>query len=232
MSARFSAVLLAAGRGTRLHTQVPKAYIELCGKPLLCYSLERFSECDQIAQIVVVLHRDDRERCERCVEETSKRVELVYGGEHRQDSALAGVRAAHEEYVLVHDAARPLVSPELIERVLEATLRHGAAVPALPVTDSLKRVREGQIVENVDRIELVRVQTPQGFRRELILRALQRACAERRYFTDESGAVLALLGVQAKIVPGDEFNLKITTSADLELARRWLSRGERRRPRC
>lgn len=223
MRGRCSAVLLAAGRGTRLKTSVPKAYIELDRRPLLWYSLQNFAACPEISQIVVVIHRDDRALCEHSLGEALKRVELVYGGEHRQDSALAGVQAATQEYVLVHDAARPLVSQALIARVIEATLRHGAAVPALPVPDSLQRVCDDRIIASVDRDALVRVQTPQGFQRNLLSRALQQACTEKRYFTDEASAVLAMLGVHAAVVPGDERNLKITTATDLELARLWLS---------
>jgi 2-C-methyl-D-erythritol 4-phosphate cytidylyltransferase len=230
LSASFSAVLLAAGRGRRLKNSVPKAYLELDRRPLLWYSLREFALCAQVSQIVVVIHREDRELFERSLGakgrsplQTRKRTEIVYGGEQRQDSALAGVLAAAEKYVLLHDAARPLISAELLTRVIEATQVHSAAVPALPITDSLKRIQENEIVESVDREELVRVQTPQGFRKDLILHALQQAHKEKRYFTDEAGALLALLGVRAKIVPGEELNVKVTTPSDLELARLWLS---------
>lgn len=148
---------------------------------------------------------------------------VVHGGAQRQDSALAGVRAASGDYVLVHDGARPFVSLELIGRVIVAMKAHGAVVPALPVAHSLKRAAEGFVATDVDRSDLFCAQTPQGFQRELLLQALERACQQKRYFTDEAGAVLALSGVHPKIAPGDELNIKITTAMDWKLAE-WLIR--------
>ncbi len=227
MSEEISAVVLAAGRGTRLNNALPKAYIALNGRALLAYSLEQFARCAQISEIVVVIRSEDKELLRRSVElpQKPKKFKIVYGGAERQDSALAGAQAATGEYLLIHDAARPLVSLELIERVIEATKAYGAAVPALRVADSLKLIQGDRIIENIDREELVRVQTPQGGQRDLLLRALKQACAEDRYFTDEAGALLAILGVRAKIVAGDERNIKITTQGDLEIASCWLCNG-------
>lgn len=225
LSEQISAVVLAAGRGVRLNNSLPKAYIELNGRALLSYSLEQFARCAQISEIIVVIHSDDKELFQRSVELPQKptKIKIVCGGAERQESALAGAQAATGEYLLIHDAARPLVSLELIERVIKATKAYGAALPALPVADSLKRVQDGQIAENVDREQFVRVQTPQGVQRDLLLRALEQAY--ERYFTDEAGALLAILGVRAKIVAGDERNIKITTQRDLEIASCWLRSG-------
>lgn len=225
LNEQVSAVVLAAGRGARLNNSLPKAYIELNGRALLSYSLEQFARCAQISEIIVVVHSDDKELWHRSVELPQKSIRIVYGGTERQDSALAGARAATGEYLLIHDAARPLVSLELIARVIAATKTYGAAVPALPVSDSLKRVQGNQIIENIDREQFVCVQTPQGVQRDLLLRALKQACAEDRYFTDEAGALLAILGARAKVVAGDERNIKITTQRDLEIASCWLCSG-------
>ncbi len=214
----ISAVLLAAGRGTRLAGPIPKAYLPLGGKPIIAYSLEVFSACALVSDLIIVIHPDDRELFANAVRNLAKPLTVVHGGAHRQESALAGVKAAQSEYVLVHDAARPFVSKELIERVIEAMKTHDAAVPVLPVTSSVKRVSEGFITADVDRSEIFFSQTPQGFRRELLLAALERACREHRYFSDEAGAVLALNTIRIKTIEGDPRNIKITTAADLKLA--------------
>ncbi len=218
MSEKISAIVLAAGRGTRLQASTPKVYLPLRKKPILQYSLECFAERDAVSEIIAVIHPDDNELFQKTVPKLAKPLRVVYGGAQRQDSALAGVQAATGEYVLVHDAARPLVSGELIERVIVAMKAHGAAVPVLPVTDSVKRVSEGFITADVDRTEICYAQTPQGFRRELLLAALERACREHRHFSDDAGAVLTMNGVRAKTVEGDPYNIKVTTAADFKLA--------------
>lgn len=214
----ISAIILAAGRGTRLAKPLPKAYLPLRGKPIITYSLEAFSTCELISELVVVIHPDDRELFKRAVLNCANPLTVVHGGVQRQDSALAGVRAAQGEYVLVHDAARPCVSSDLIKRVISTVTSCGSAVPVIPITDSVKRVFEDSIIADINRSELFCAQTPQGFQRKLLLDALERACAQGRYFTDEAGVVSALSGVRPRVIPGEMRNLKITTEADLELA--------------
>ncbi len=223
MTEKISAVLLAAGRGTRLKSSTPKVYLSLCKKPVLNYSLECLAACEAVSEIIVVIHSDDMELFQKGVPKLVKPMRVVSGGAQRQDSALAGVRAATGTYVLVHDAARPLVARELIERVIEAMEIYGAAIPVIPISDSVKRVYQDHIIADVDRSEFFCVQTPQGFRRDLLLEALERACAEGRYFTDEAGAVLVMKGMRLKTVPGDERNIKITTAADLKLAEYFIA---------
>lgn len=218
MSEAISAVILAAGRGTRLQAFTPKAYIQLHGRALLAYSLEQFARCSEIAELIVVIHPHDQEIFTKMITLPARRTRVVYGGAQRQDSSLAGVRAAVGRFVLVHDAARPCVSVELIERVIETIQAYDSAVPVIPIYDSLKRVEADVIIEEAGREGLVRVQTPQGFQRDLLLRALERSCSENRYFSDESGAVLAMLGIAPKVIAGDERNIKITTKTDLALA--------------
>ncbi|MFN4218648.1 MAG: 2-C-methyl-D-erythritol 4-phosphate cytidylyltransferase [Candidatus Bipolaricaulia bacterium] len=214
----ISAVVLAAGRGTRLGAPQPKAYLPLHNKPILLYSLGTLSRCDLISELIVVIHPDDTERVRRVLEGLHKPVRVVFGGSQRQDSSRAGVRAACGDFVLIHDAARPFVSIGLIERVIAAMKSHRAAVPVVPISESVKRVSEDFIVADLERSELFGAQTPQGFERKLVLDALERACAQGRYFTDEASALLAMSGVRAKAVPGDEHNIKITTARDLQLA--------------
>lgn len=219
----ISAVIVAAGRGQRLGASLPKAYISLQGKPMLAYSLELFARCDQISEIIVVIHPDDEPLFRKLALSLGKPWRHVYGGAHRQDSVLAGVRAASGEYVLVHDAARPFVSLSLVERVILTMKAHGTAVPVVPIVESVKRVLGDSIIADIDRSELFCAQTPQGFERKLLLEALERACAQGRYFTDEAGVVAAMSGMQPKVVPGETRNLKITTEADLKLAECWFT---------
>lgn len=218
----ISAVIVAAGRGQRLGASLPKAYIPLKGKPMLAYSLELFAHCEQISEIIVVIHPDDELLFQKLALSLGKPWRHVYGGAHRQDSVLAGVRAACGEYVLVHDAARPFVSRSLVERVIGTMKEHGTAVPVVPITESVKRVAGDFIIADINRSGLVCAQTPQGFERQLLLDALERACAQGSYFTDEAGVIAAMSGVQPKVAPGEPGNFKITTEADLRFAECWL----------
>ncbi len=211
--ATISAIIVAAGRGRRLGAPVPKAYVLVHDKPLILYSLELFERL--CSESIVVIHPDDEQLFQSLI---AKSVRRVHGGQHRQDSVLAGVRAACSEYVLVHDASRPCASLSLVERVIHTMKEHGAAVPVIPITDSVKRIRDNQIISDEDRSQLFCAQTPQGFRRELLLEALERAYALGRYFTDEAGCVFAMSGVRPAIVPGEVSNIKVTTQFDLRLA--------------
>ena len=214
----ISAIIVAAGRGQRLGASLPKAYVPLQGKPIIEYSLELFARCEQISEVIVVIHPDDEQLFQGLPGVREQSIRRVYGGKHRQDSVLAGVRAAAGQYVLVHDAARPCVSLSLIERVIDTMKGRGTAVPVVPITESVKRVLGDQIVSNEDRSLLFCAQTPQGFQRRLLLDALERACAQGRYFTDEASVVSAMSGMHPWIVPGETRNIKITTETDLQIA--------------
>ncbi len=232
MRRELGAVVLAAGRGERLGGPVPKAYVPLAGKPLLLHSLEKFARFPPLCEIVLVIHPEDEERFRTQVEPRiplPAHVEFkrVYGGEHRQDSALAGVRAASSEWVAVHDAARPFFSLDLLEALWEAVREHRAALPVLPVEESLHELGPGEerLLRPVDRSRLLRAQTPQCFERRLLADALREARRRGERFTDEAGAVLAYGGVSPFCVSGEEWNLKITTRWDLEAAEAWVQAG-------
>ena len=220
-----SGVILAAGRGVRFGAAVNKAFVELSGKPLLLWSVEAFRAAGVIRELVVVAGPREKERVEEILSGIAIPHTVVSGGERRQDSSLAGIRAAQGEYVLVHDAARPLVAPELIRRVFDATLKHGAAVPVVPVRDTLRYVESGFLSgELVDREGLCAVQTPQGFKRDLLLWALENANERGLSLTDDATALL-VVGKQVATVPGDVRNIKITYPEDLKVALAFLSSG-------
>jgi 2-C-methyl-D-erythritol 4-phosphate cytidylyltransferase len=213
------AILVAAGRGDRLGVDRPKAFAKLAGRVLLAESLERLDRSDWIESIVIVAPEGWEEPAILLAEELSagKAVACVAGGATRADSVRAGLAEVPEEavVVLVHDAARPVLPDEVIERVITA-LGEGwdGAVPSLPLADTVKRAGpDGAVVETVDRADLYAVQTPQAFAVE-VLRGALAGSAEG---TDCASFVEAA-GGRVKVVEGDRRLVKITTQADLELA--------------
>lgn len=218
-----SAVILAAGRGARFGGEGNKAWAALAGRPLLGHSLAAFARWGEAGEIVLVVRAGEEPRATALARDLGRTVHVVTGGERRCDSARAGLAAATGEYVLVHDGARPLVSPDLIRRVSEAARRHGAAVPVLPMADTVRYARAGFLRRDaVDREGLVQIQTPQGFRRDLLLRAYAEAEREGVDLPDDAAAML-LLGHPVAVVAGDPANLKVTRPEDLDLAARLLA---------
>jgi 2-C-methyl-D-erythritol 4-phosphate cytidylyltransferase len=217
------AILVAAGRGERLGLDQPKAFAPLAGEPLLAEPLRRLDESEWVDAIVVVAPPGWEEPVILLAEELGcdKVSACVPGGERRVDSVRAGFAEvpADAVVVLVHDAARPLLPPEVIERVL-APLSEGwdGAVPGLPVPDTLKRVgADGAVLETVTREGLWAVQTPQAFPVDVLRRAL----ASDRDATDCAGLVEAG-GGRVKVVTGDSRLLKVTTADDLAKIASWL----------
>lgn len=225
------ALIVAAGRGARLGAEgtegapSPKQYTLLCGRPMLSHAVAAFLDSDAVAAVRVVIHADDRARYDDAVGHLSL-LEPVQGGASRQDSVRAGLESLAGEgfdSVLIHDAARPLVDAALIARTLEALAAHPGAVPALAVTDSLKRGAGGIILEAVERTELWRAQTPQGFSFTTILEAHRQAAALGTGGHTDDAAIAAAAGIEVALVPGAEDNFKITTREDLARAERLLA---------
>ncbi len=237
---RCGAVLTAAGSGTRLGHDLPKAAVPLAGTPLVVHAARALAESGVVDVVVVTApagHLDDFQALfpGGTVPGGQVPVRVVVGGVTRQASVAAGLAALPAEHalVLVHDAARALAGPGLTRRVVAALAAgHGAVVPGVPVTDTVKRVEPAAgggevVVETAERAVLRAVQTPQGFRRELLERA-HRAAADRaddeaRAVSDDAGLV-ELLGEQVHLVAGEPRALKITTPTDLALAELLLSR--------
>jgi 2-C-methyl-D-erythritol 4-phosphate cytidylyltransferase len=216
------AVLAAAGRGERLGADRPKAFAPLRGRPLLAESLERLEASGWIESIVVVAPPGWEEPVILLAEELGcgKVVSAVAGGETRADSVRLGVgEVGDAALIVVHDAARPLVSEDVLERLIVA-LNEGwdGAVPALPVVDTVKRVEGDAVVETLPRGELVTVQTPQAF----VAPVLKAAVESGGEATDCSSLVEAQ-GGRVKVVPGDPRLLKVTSPEDLALVESWLA---------
>ncbi len=217
-----SAVILAAGRGERMRSDTRKAFLDLAGRPLFVHAVEAFSVVPRIAEIIVVVHPNNLEAARDAFTLPGRDVRLVAGGATRRESSLAGIRAATGDIVLIHDGCRPFVTAALIDRVLDETERHGAVVPVLPPTETLYRrdVAEHRLQQVVDRASIARAQTPQGFRRSLILRCLDAADPA---VTDDASAALAE-GEPVFTVDGEVSNLKVTHPEDLRWAEAFSGR--------
>lgn len=217
---RFAVIIPAAGSGSRSGRDIPKQYVELIGAPVLAHTIGAFTTLENCGEVVVAIDEAWRELAERCAPSGSV-VRFVHGGAERQDSVAAALAALSptEEIVLVHDAARPCVSRELVERVVAAAAEHGAALPVLPVSETVKRVdRDGQVIETVPRSELRLAQTPQGFRREVIERAYAEALRRGGAPATDDAALAEAIGTQVWTVIGDPANLKITMPQDFARA--------------
>jgi 2-C-methyl-D-erythritol 4-phosphate cytidylyltransferase / 2-C-methyl-D-erythritol 2,4-cyclodiphosphate synthase len=225
----IAGVVVAAGRGARFGGAVPKQFARLGGRTLVDHAVSALAAHPALTGVVVVLPPDlagapaaDEARGLRGV------IAVVAGGDARSRSVRLGIEAAAPcRYVMVHDAARPLASAKLVEAVVEAMLRHGAAIPVLPVHDTLKMDDgSGFSARTLDRSPLRLAQTPQGSRTDWLVEALDRVSREGIEPTDEAQA-LELAGRRVALVPGDPGNMKITERADLDTARLRVEGGAR-----
>ena len=229
MPPRVSLIIVAAGRGARIGGAIPKQYLSCAGRPLICHTIEALTRAHEFPAATVVIHPDDRDLYDAAVARLSSDAARalatpVFGGATRQHSVRNGLESladAMPEIVLIHDGARPFASRELIARAIEAALLHGAAVPATPMTDTVKQVdSEGRIVASPERASLRAVQTPQAFRFDLILEAHRKAA--RADLTDDA-AVAEAAGHSVFVFDGDFNNTKVTTMLDLREAEARLS---------
>jgi 2-C-methyl-D-erythritol 4-phosphate cytidylyltransferase len=232
---RVCVLLAAAGAGARLATAAnpgadatPKALLALAGKPLLCYALETFLDQAGINEIIVLAPPTHMAQTEACLQQhlASGRVKIIAGGNTRQESVYRGLQAAapDTEYVIIHDAARPLVSPALIAACLAAAQAHGAAICALPTTDTIKSSQDHEWVEKtLDRSQLWSVQTPQAFQFRRLLEAHETARRQGLDLSDDAG-VMEAVGGRVYLVPGSADNIKITRPADFAIAEQLLER--------
>jgi len=214
------AVLVAAGRGERMGGGRPKAFLELAGQPMLVRAARALAASPAVDAVVAVVPREELGNARELLAGVPKLRAVVAGGSRRQDSVLEGIKQAPDGFdgiVLVHDAARPLVEPELVAAVADKARELGAALPVLALPDTVKRVSGGRVQETLDRSELFGAQTPQGFRFALLVRAYEEAFRDRVTVTDEAMAV-ERLGEPVGVVAGSESNRKLTTPLDLAWA--------------
>jgi 2-C-methyl-D-erythritol 4-phosphate cytidylyltransferase len=240
-------IIPAAGLGTRMapvstarsRTRTPsKQFTELDGVPILVRTLRKFAASPAVYEIIVALRKDEiagfRAQLEKQYPEVlAKRLQIVEGGEHRQNSvanALASVAAEPDDLILVHDAVRPFVTPEIIAEVIDAALKHGAAIAGWPAVDTVKQVDRtatgALITATIPRKSVVMAQTPQGFRYSILKKVFDDAATDGFLGTDEA-TLIERAGQPVAVVMGSPKNIKITTPADMELAEFYLrsSRG-------
>lgn len=198
---------------------VSKQFLDLYGEPILIRTLRVVSDHPAVTQTVVVVGREERARVESLLAQhgfNSKRVQTVIGGKERQQSVFEGLKALSTRWVLVHDAVRPFITHDRITALLTGAEETGAAILAVPVKDTIKEVEEGVVSRTLERNRLWAVQTPQAFRRELLLQA-HRAADQTVLATDDAMLVESM-GVPVRVVEGDYANIKLTTKEDWVLA--------------
>lgn len=226
------AIVPAAGLGVRMGMERRKPLLELEGVPILIWTLRKLAACARIEHLFVALRRDDFPVVEAALRNESygARVTLVEGGDYRQESVAAGLAhlPADAELVVVHDAVRPFVELALIHKVMDAAAATGAAILALPVTDTVKQIDRTRISATLPRERIVLAQTPQVFRSALLKEAFARAAADGYHGSDEA-VLVERLGYEVTVVEGSDRNLKITKPADLELARFLLAQERAQR---
>ena len=223
---KVGAIIPAAGRGKRIGASVPKQFLEIQGRPLLHHTLTVLASCKLIDYVVLVMPRAEVEEMgEDWLNKYEIVREVVVGGEQRQDSVYNGFNSLEEgtDIVVVHDGVRPFTTTQMITATVEAAQQHGAAITAIPVSDTVKQAVDGFVKQTVPRDGLWRVQTPQAFQCGLLQQAFKKAKKDSYYGTDE-GSLVEYLGERVKIVPGSELNIKITRKEDLVLGESLLSR--------
>jgi 2-C-methyl-D-erythritol 4-phosphate cytidylyltransferase len=219
---RVAGILVAGGSSSRMSSD--KLWADLGGVPLVAHSIRVLGASKELDQVVVVVRTGQEDRFRDLLGHLEVQADVVPGGAERQDSVRAGLEAASgATWVVIHDAARPLVTPDLVTRGVEAARDSGAAIAAVAAVDTVKVVDDGYIVATPDRSTLWNAQTPQVFRRDLLLAAHRAATTSA---TDDA-ALLEARGVRVRVYPGAYTNLKVTTDSDLVVARALLMNGVR-----
>lgn len=226
MNATYSVgiVIPAGGRGTRFGGDIPKQYVDLGGLPIIVRTVRTALAADHVRALIIAVRREEIGQLRSLLEAhgcTDERIDIIEGGAERHQSVAKGL--AHPllegaDVILVHDAVRPLASIALFNEVAMAAHAHGAAIPAIPIADTLKRVNARDIIiETVDRASIRRAQTPQGFSGELI-RSVYAEAMDRDLAATDCASLAEQADVPVLIIPGEERNIKITTAFDLALA--------------
>lgn len=222
---RCIAIVLAAGKGKRMGSEIQKQYLLLNGKPMIWFSLDTFQKCELIDEIILVTGAGEEEYCRREIVEKyrfSKVVSVIPGGRERYHSVANGLHAISEcDYVFIHDGARPFLTGDIIDRVYAAVKKYQACVVGMPVKDTIKVVdSQSFAVDTPDRSALWLIQTPQVFSYELIRKAydLLLEQGDEAAVTDDAMVAELLLGTRVKLVEGSYRNIKVTTPEDLKIA--------------
>ena len=224
---KITAIVLAAGSGSRMKNKTKKQFMEIKGKPVIWYSLFEF-EKSRVDEIILVTGKEDIDYCKKEIVEKynlKKIKNVVAGGSERYESVYNGLKEVTGNIVLIHDGARPLINNEIIERSIEGTIKSDACVVGVPVKDTIKRAdKEGYIIDTPNRSELWITQTPQSFKTDLVKMAYKKMKEEIEKgnttlnITDDAMVVEEFTTNQVRFVQGDYKNIKVTTPEDIDIA--------------
>ena len=224
---KITAIVLAAGSGSRMKSKTKKQFMEIKGKPVIWYSLFEF-EKSRVDEIILVTGKEDIDYCKKEIVEKynlKKIKNVVAGGSERYESVYNGLKEVTGNIVLIHDGARPLINNEIIERSIEGTIKSDACVVGVPVKDTIKRAnKEGYIIDTPNRSELWITQTPQSFKTDLVKMAYKKMREELEKgnttlnITDDAMVVEEFTTNQVRFVQGDYKNIKVTTPEDIDIA--------------
>ncbi len=226
MRNKTTAIIAAGGKGTRMGLDFNKIFLSVDSKPILAYTLDVFEAAPSIDSIVLVCSQEDMSLCQEIVSSFgyTKVKHFIKGGSTRQESVRNGLMAISPacDIVIVHDAARPLVTQELIDATIQAANTYGAAAVAVSPVDTVKRINGSIIAETVDRNSLVLIQTPQAFRYEILKKAHENALRNHQLATDDC-ALAEMIGQTVTVIPGNKSNIKLTTPEDYAIISAYLS---------
>lgn len=223
-----SAIIVAAGKGIRMNDPIRKQYLNLAGRPILAHSVMVFDTCELIDKIFLVVPKEDIEYCRKNIVpllELKNGIELVPGGEQRQNSVYNGLQAIDKmtDTVVIHDGVRPFIQAEKLEACILGARKFGACILGIPAGDTIKRVGKSDFIEKtLDRDNIWLAQTPQAFKYELIISAHETARRDG-YTGSDDASLVERLGKDIKIINGGKNNIKITVREDLDVARAMLN---------
>jgi 2-C-methyl-D-erythritol 4-phosphate cytidylyltransferase len=221
----YSVVIPAAGSGKRMGLGFNKVFKELDHKPILVRTIEAFLSDFKCDEIVIVIREEEFVEVEQVLYEykLKDKVLIALGGKERKDSVYNGLKTTTNELVLIHDAARPFVTHQMIDELLFEVIKYEAAIVAIPVVDTIKKVVDGEIVGTPNRKMLYQAQTPQAFKRDLIMKCYELAHRDNYMATDDASLIEHYSDVNVRVVEGSRLNMKLTTPEDLLLAETILS---------
>lgn len=219
-----SVVISAAGNSKRFGEN--KLLLELAGKPIIVRTIEQFAKCPQIGEIIVAARPQDLALYQEMFKKHGLDVKIVEGGPERIESIYNGAKAAQGDIILTHDGARPLTPIWLIDNLIQAVEKYGAAMTAVPPTATVKHALDDLIIRNsMPRATTWIAQTPQGFRRDILLHSLELAIHQKYFVATDDSEIVAMQGYPVKIVPGDYVNMKVTVKSDLAIAAELFIQG-------
>ncbi len=219
---KTEAIIAAGGKGERFGEKNPKQFYYLAGKPILCWTIFQFEKCKKVDKIILVVPQGMKKWTEKLIFPSykfRKIKEITEGGKERNESVLKGLKEIDEDtdLVIIHDGVRPLISPSLIEKVIDETEEFGAVPLGLPVKETLKKIEGSWVKETLEKKEIYSIQTPQGFWKDLISGAYQKV-EKSGWRASDDATLVEKLGHKVKVILGEEVNIKITTPQDVKIA--------------